>query len=164
MSSAPRRSFPAALFSSALPSPLKNMHEFQCIVRRGLPLLLASVIAIGSVACSDGVNASGLISQADLAEQIEAKTAPIILDVRTAREYRAGHIPGAINIHYRELPERLEEVSALGGQEIVVYCERGIRANFAERTLQAAGFKSILHLDGDMVVWRANDLPIEEIP
>ena len=138
------------------------MSKFQWIIHRGLPLLLAAILAAGSTACGIGVEASALISQTDLAAHLEAKTAPIILDVRTAEEYLEGHIPGAINIHYRELPERLAEVRALGGREIVVYCERGIRANFAERTLRAAGFESILHLEGDISGWRANDLPIEK--
>ena len=150
------------LLSQLKCSQLKYISMFQGIVRRGLSLLLAVVLTLGFAACGRGVEASTLISQADLAAQVQANTAPIILDVRTAGEYEAGHIPGAINIHYRELPERIEEVSALGSQEIVVYCERGIRAYFAERTLHEAGFESILHLEGDMVAWRRNNHPIEE--
>lgn len=130
--------------------------------RRGLPLLLAAVLAVGSIACGKGVEISNGISQADLAAQIETNTAPIILDVRTAGEYEAGHIPGAINIHYRDLPERLEEVRALESQDVVVYCEVGVRASIAKRMLQTAGFESIRHLEGDMAAWRAHNLPIEE--
>ena len=139
------------------------MNQFPWILRRSLPLLLAMILAAGSTACGGGVEASALISQTDLAAHLETKTAPIILDVRTAEEYLEGHIPGAINIHYRELRERIEEVRAFGGREIVVYCERGIRANIAERALRSAGFESILHLEGDMSAWRANNLPIEKL-
>ncbi|MDJ0704586.1 MAG: rhodanese-like domain-containing protein [Leptolyngbyaceae cyanobacterium MO_188.B28] len=138
------------------------MSKFQWIVRRGLLILLSVSLIAGSTACIRGVEASALISQTDLVARLETKTAPIILDVRTAEEYLEGHIPGAISIDYRELPERLDEVRALGGREIVVYCERGVRANVAERTLQTAGFESIIHLEGDMSAWRANDLPIDK--
>ncbi|MEM1256150.1 MAG: rhodanese-like domain-containing protein [Cyanobacteria bacterium P01_H01_bin.21] len=105
--------------------------------------------------------ASDRISQQQLVAQIEAGTAPLILDVRTAKEYEAGHIPGAINIHFRELSERLDEIP---GGPLVVYCERGIRAKIAERTLRNAGVSSVIHLEGDISKWRQNNLPLERKP
>ncbi|NEQ55164.1 MAG: sulfurtransferase [Leptolyngbya sp. SIO3F4] len=102
---------------------------------------------------------SAQISQQELITQIESGTAPFILDVRTAEEYEAGHIPGAINIHFREIDERLDEIPQNG--PIVVYCERGVRANVAETTLREAGVVSVLHLEGDIALWRNNDLPLE---
>jgi len=44
----------------------------------------------------------------------------IVLDVRPAEEYAAGHVPGAVNIPLQELEERLDELG--GNQEIVAYC------------------------------------------
>lgn len=84
----------------------------------------------------------------------------ILLDVRTVKEYAEGHIPGAINIHYQALPDRLSGLAENKAQTIVVYCERGIRAGFAETTLRQAGFKNIVHLEGDMRAWRASKLPV----
>ena len=83
------------------------------------------------------------ISQQDLLSRIQADQAPIIIDVRTPKEYEAGHIPGAINIDYRELPKRLNEISGDRDQLIVTYCRTGIRAGVAEKVLRDAGFSFV---------------------
>jgi rhodanese-related sulfurtransferase len=44
----------------------------------------------------------------------------MVIDVRPAAEYAAGHIPGAINIPVDELPQHLEALPH--EQEIVAYC------------------------------------------
>lgn len=110
-------------------------------------------------ACGALAETSAQISQPALVTQIESGNAPLILDVRTAEEYAAGHIPGAINIYFREIGERLDE---LPDGPIVVYCERGIRANIAEKTLYDAGIDSVFHLEGDISAWRKNNLPLEQ--
>ena len=101
------------------------------------------------------------MTKQELIEQIKLDKAPVILDVRTPEEYSQGHIPGAINIEYRELPSRISEVNSLSNQKIVVYCERGVRANIAEETLKKAGFTEFLHLEGDMSGWREKGFEVE---
>jgi len=110
------------------------------------------------VGCGPAV-ASDAVMATDLAAQIEAGTAPLILDVRSPEEYAAGHVPGAINIPFREIDQHLAELRS--HPQIVVYCERGIRANIAETTLADAGFENVLHLEGHMRYWRAQLLPTE---
>lgn len=123
-------------------------------------LLLTLCLCAQLAACGVLAETSAQISPQELVAQIEAGTAPLILDVRTVEEYEAGHIPGAINIHFREINDRLDEIPFVEGQPVVVYCERGIRANVAEQTLQAAGIASVLHLEGDISKWRQNNLPL----
>mgnify|MGYP001795293854 FL=1 len=132
------------------------MHSYSC---RGFRLFWSICLCTQLVACGVLAKTDAQVSQQVLVAQIEAGTAPLILDVRTAAEYEAGHIPGAINIHFREIGERLDEIPS---GPVVIYCERGIRANIAERTLMAAGIESVLHLEGDMLLWRKNKLPIEQ--
>ncbi|MEM6425985.1 MAG: rhodanese-like domain-containing protein [Cyanobacteria bacterium P01_D01_bin.128] len=100
------------------------------------------------------------VSPAALMAQIEANTAPVIVDVRTPEEFEAGHVPGAINIPHRELSDRLDELLLEPGQPAVVYCERGVRAAIATDILNAAGIEQIIHLEGDMAQWRRTNLPI----
>jgi len=64
----------------------------------------------------------------------------VLVDVRPAPEYAAGHIDGARSIPLEELQERLAELPA--GREIVVYC-RGpfcAYAHDAVRQLRAGGY------------------------
>ena len=129
--------------------------------RQAQKILLTLCLCIQLASCGALAQTSDRISQQELVAQIDAGTAPLILDVRTAQEYEAGHIPGAINIHFRELGERLDEIAA---SPVVVYCERGIRAKIAERTLHEAGISSVIHLDGDISKWRQNNLPLERKP
>jgi rhodanese-related sulfurtransferase/DNA-binding transcriptional ArsR family regulator len=83
----------------------------------------------------------------------------IVLDVRPAEEYRAGHIPGAISIPIQELKRRLSELPK--DQEIVAYC-RGPYCVFSDQAveiLRAKGFQAS-RLDEGIVDWRARGLRV----
>lgn len=64
-----------------------------------------------------------------------------ILDVRTAREYAAGKIPGAVNIPLEELRERLDEVPRDG--KVVVHCQVGMRGYMATLLLKHVGIDAV---------------------
>jgi len=76
-----------------------------------------------------------------------------LLDVRTAEEFAAGHVPGARNIPVAELEARLGELTAAKNHDVVVYCRTGRRAAAALQILAANGFQHLLHLEGDMQGW-----------
>ncbi len=65
--------------------------------------------------------------------------APILIDVRTAAEYAAGAIPGALNIPYDVLADNLPTTDR--DALIVVYCRSGRRSGIARKTLDSLGFK-----------------------
>lgn len=73
-----------------------------------------------------------------------------LVDVRTEREYRAGHIPGAILIPYGEIAEKppTDDRDAL----IVVYCRTGGRSARADWSLRDAGYTRVLDWGG-IVDW-----------
>ena len=104
------------------------------------------------------------ISSQELVERLATQTELLVLDVRTAQEFHAGHVPGARNIPHTELPQRLAEVAEYQQKAVVVYCERGVRADAASKVLQAAGFANVRHLQGDMAAWRAQALPLTVPP
>lgn len=139
------------------------MKLLQTIYKRFVLLFIVLIICINITACQSTIAANTQISSTELIELIQAEKAPVILDVRTSEEYSQGHIPGAINIEYRELPSRIDEVRNLGKKDkIIVYCERGVRANIAEESLKKAGFTEVLHLEGDMSGWRDEGLEVEK--
>ena len=89
----------------------------------------------------------------------------IVLDVRPAEEYAAGHVPGAVNIPLKELEDRLDELSNLEGEsrEIIAYC-RGphcILAFDAVARLREEGM-SARRLEDGYPEWKTAGLPIEE--
>lgn len=122
----------------------------------------APVVVVATTSCTPTWEAQQLIKPAQLLAAIEAGNPPIILDVRTVEEYESGHIPGAIQIHFQEVPRRIQDLQAFANQDVVVYCERGFRARIAEATLQEAGFDRIYHLEGDIQAWRRAKYPIQK--
>jgi len=85
--------------------------------------------------------------------------AVIVLDVRPAEEYRAGHIPGALSIPLKELERRLSDLPRK--RDIVAYC-RGpycVLAVEAVEMLRARGF-SAFRLEQSVQDWRAEGLPV----
>jgi rhodanese-related sulfurtransferase/biotin operon repressor len=77
-----------------------------------------------------------------------------LLDVRPEEEFRAGHLPGAVNIDLASLEERLSELPR--DREIIAYC-RGpycVLSFQAAKALRAHGFKVRRFRDG-LPEWRA---------
>ena len=107
------------------------------------------------------VQAGEAIAPSVLADRINTGNAPFILDVRSTGEYANGHIPGAVNIPYRQLRDRLSVLMAYREKEIVVHCQVGPRADIARSILSAAGFVWIRELEGHMRAWEAGNYPIE---
>ena len=121
-----------------------------------IDLLTCWLLAL-ALACSGGARAAADISPQEVLAFAGRADAPLVLDVRSAEEFAAGHVPGARNVAYDEVEARLAELDP--AREVVVYCERGPRASKAAAVLSAAGF-TVKHLAGDMSGWREQGLPI----
>lgn len=67
----------------------------------------------------------------------------VILDVRTQKEYEAGHIEGSINISLGTLREKYKELDP--GKIYVIYCSHGLRSVKAEKLLKERGFIHVLN-------------------
>lgn len=76
-----------------------------------------------------------------------------IIDVRTAREFRAGHLPGSINIPVGELPARMSELPA--GVPVATICEGGYRSSLAASLLAREGVPDVVNVTGGMAAYRA---------
>ena len=71
-------------------------------------------------------------------EELPRDGSVILLDTRTAGEYRRGHAEGFINIPVDELRERLGELEK--GKAVYVMCQTGLRSYVACRVLTQHGF------------------------
>ena len=69
----------------------------------------------------------------------------VVLDVRRADEWQAGHLAGAVHIPFWELEGRSGEVP---GGEVWVHCASGFRASIASSLLDRAG-RRVVHVDDD---------------
>jgi hydroxyacylglutathione hydrolase len=85
-----------------------------------------------------------------------------VLDVRTAAEWSAGHLPGAVNIPLGELPSRLGELPR--GRPLVVHCQAGARAAIAASLLSARGVTDLRLYGGGYAEWGAAGHPTSGAP
>lgn len=91
------------------------------------------------------------MSNEDLARRLEAGESLIVLDVREADEFEAGHIPGAISVPVESLPDYLAQLDRTA--EIAVICRSGRRSAYACRILQQAGFEKVVNVVPGMSRW-----------
>ena len=103
------------------------------------------------------------ITQEDLLKQIQGGSPPLLLDVRTEREFKEGHLPGAVNVSVADnFRVRFEKLGPPKDRPIIVICEHGPRASFAGSVLKLSGYTSVYNLDGAMKAWKKNKLPVEQ--
>jgi len=110
----------------------------------------------------DPVNMAGFIAENILTDRLnifywndlgDGDDNSYLLDVRTVKEFEAGHIEGAANIPVDEIRNRLNEIPA--GKRIDIYCEAGLRGYLANRILRQNGFNEVFNLSGGYVLWNA---------
>lgn len=74
-----------------------------------------------------------------------------ILDVRTQKEWDAGHIEGAKHIELSELPVRINEIPA--DVPIGVICHSGNRSAIGAAYLKSRGYTQAANVHGGMIAW-----------
>jgi phage shock protein E len=118
-----------------------------------LVLALASVFVAGACSSSDtgtdvtdtGTEAVRTVAAAAAVGMLDART---VIDVRSAEEFDAGHVVGAINIDV-EASDFGTKISALDPEDpYLVYCRSGRRSALAADTMADAGFTDIVDAGG----------------
>lgn len=82
----------------------------------------------------------------------EVFDAAVFVDTRDADQFAAGTIPGAVNIEWREIPARLDEVS--NASMVILFCNTGslsAQATFAARLM---GYENVVVLQTGLNGWR----------
>ena len=84
----------------------------------------------------------------------------LVLDIRTAEQFGAGHVGGARHLASAEILNAGETLKKYLEKPIVVYDESGSLGASAARQLAAQGFKKAVNLRGGLAAWRAENLPV----
>lgn len=78
-----------------------------------------------------------------------------LVDVRTSREFKGGHIKGATNIDvFQQVAFEMQFCNLDKDEPVYLYCRSGIRSQKAARRLVKMGFEQIYDLEGGYINWR----------
>ena len=149
-------------------------------VKRIATVLVIGVVGLGSLsACgSDSDSASTATTpaapagaeqptgfttvSADAAASIidDAPEDLVVLDVRTAEEFAAGHIDGAVQVDFYS-PDFADQLAQLDPTvPYVVYCRSGNRSGQTLPIMESLGFASASDVEGGILAWQASGLPV----
>ncbi|MEU0120493.1 rhodanese-like domain-containing protein [Streptomyces albidoflavus] len=85
----------------------------------------------------------------------------MLLDVREADEYRAGHAPGALHLPLSRLAADADVPGSQGGRSLVLICRSGSRSQDAARLLADRGVASV-DVIGGLRDWAEQGLPVRD--
>ena len=85
----------------------------------------------------------------------------IFLDCREPKEYKMGHVPGAVNIPRGLLEFQIANKVPDKSTPIVMYCKKGGRGCLATCTLCKMGYENVVNIDGGWLAWEKAGYPVE---
>ena len=128
------------------------------------PLLAAAALVSGGMLLWPLVRRSSggpWVNTTQAIELINRQDA-LVLDVRDAGDYGAGHILGAKNLPLARIEEGAGEIGRKKERPLIVYDDGGERAARAAAELKKLGFTQVANLSGGLGAWRQAGLPVEK--
>jgi phage shock protein E len=104
---------------------------------------------------ASSVSAAALLAAIDRGETLH------VLDVRSEAEYAAGHVPGAINVPFNQIPFRFTDIPGSPGETLILYCGHGPRAYIAGTALRQGGRARLVYMTGHFAAWEREGFRIE---
>ena len=98
------------------------------------------------------------VSAPMLADELANHDAPLILDIRSPREWSTKHLKDSVNVPLPQLQSRIDEIPRTG--RIAVHCAGGYRSSIAVSLLNQYGITNVIELAGGIAAWEAAQLPV----
>ena len=117
---------------------------FRAASTMGLLLVLGVPVCLGMPLQQHAAVIPGApeTSAQTLKQEMEKKGKRLVIDVRNPQEYAAGHVPGAINIPFEQLQNKIQEMKVPKNTILVTVCEHGGRSSRAALELQKLGYQT----------------------
>lgn len=85
---------------------------------------------------------------------------PLILDIRTAADFKRGHLLNAVSMPVARLESRITELGKDKARPILVYCAMGVSSSEAAAKIRKHGYSEVYPIRGGMNGWLQNSLPV----
>lgn len=152
--------------ASGLGLCIVNFMNIQPLVKRAPLALMAAALWLANSTAADTPQAPLQTSVTHVgpkqAQQLISDKKVLVLDLRTPKEFNAGHIAGATNIDFLA-PDFEERVKGLDKTKpYLIHCAVGGRSSHSLPTFKRQQFQSIYHLDGGIQAWEKAGLPVQK--
>jgi rhodanese-related sulfurtransferase len=126
------------------------------------PLLVAGLLATGFAAVFYELRLRGQgLSQVTAADAVRLiNKGALVVDVRKAEEFQAGHIVGARNVAFDRLGQESEQLNKKKNRVVLTVCESGLTSAKAANLLRKAGYEAVFSLKSGLNGWRSENLPL----
>ncbi len=99
------------------------------------------------------------LSVADATQLINRRHA-VVIDLRSADEYKQGHLPQAKNISLEAMQAKPDQINKNKRTPILLICQRGKHASKAQAILKQAGYAEVFTLEGGLEMWQKANMPV----
>lgn len=100
------------------------------------------------------------VSVSDAKEMLD-KGGYVFLDCREPKEFKMGHVPGAVNIPRGLIEFKIAKTIPDKNAKIVCYCKVGGRGCLSVCTLCRMGYKNAVNMAGGWKAWEKAGYPVE---
>ncbi|SRR6266545_3801872 len=95
-------------------------------------------------------------------DKLRADKQNVVLDVRTKKEFEAGHIPGALNIDVSAADFEAKVAKLEKDKTYLVHCGAGVRSVKACEKMNQLNFPKLVNLEGGFRAWEKAGKPVEK--
>jgi rhodanese-related sulfurtransferase len=127
--------------------------------------IVENIFLIGIALVSGGMLLWPLINKATGGPELDTLAATrlmndgaVVVDVREAEEFSAGHLTSAKHIPVSDIDKRIGDIPS--GKPVLIYCATGTRSGKAAAALKKAGRDQIFNLSGGIAAWKQAGLPV----
>ena len=93
-------------------------------------------------------------------DKLRAGKDTVVLDVRTEKEFKGGHIPGAINLDFQS-PDFQKKIAELDkSKTYLVHCAGGVRSAKACTAMDKIAFTNLVNLEPGFRAWEKAGKPV----
>jgi len=150
-----RRDAPSLLFYNGTLAP--NEWTVVKFLIDNIWLILIALVSGGALAWPTLSRSKNTLSTLQ-ATQLLNKGKTLILDVRSADEFKTGHLRASKNIPLDELAGRMSDLDKSAA--VLVICQTDARAGRGASQLRRAGFSDVYVLEGGFAAWQSQGLPV----
>ncbi len=84
----------------------------------------------------------------------------VVVDIRDANAFNAGHVVNAQNIPAAQLDQQMNRLEAFKQRSIILVCATGQKSLSVMATLKKRGFEKVFVLTGGMGAWKNASMPV----